>query len=433
VRGRAGRSDSLLTTPGAVGHVCYLGPPLALKRVSLLVALAAALSVLFVPGASAGNFDEGRMGCVGESPGVCPTGTTGQPYSLKFLLMGDEDLGCASFTIPSSGSIPPGLTPLKNTSQSVLSGTPTQAGTYEFYATVDYPGCGKPASDDTFRITIVPGLPKLTLGPESTTAATVGTAYSLQMTASVSDAKTWSISGGALPPGLAIDASTGLISGTPSTAGTYDFTVYAKVNADSRSDTKALQIVVRDPLTVSAGEPFVSQRAVGEVSAPFDATIAATGGFGTYTWAVTAGTVPPGLELVNGALTGTPTTAGSYAFIASVTDVEGRKANFTAHIVVAEKLSIATLLLRPGKVGRLYAAKLKTFGGVKPATWRIFRGPLPRGIRFDRTLGALAGIPKTAGRYRVTFEATDALGVVSKKTLSIVVAPAPKPKPKPKP
>jgi len=193
------------------------------------------------------------------------------------------------------------------------------------------------------------------------------------------------------------------------------------VNADSRSDTKALGIVVRDPLRVVAGEPFVSGRAQGEVGVPFDAAIEATGGFGTYTWAVSAGTVPPGLELVDGAITGTPTTAGSYAFIASVTDAEGRKTNFTARIVVAEKLSIATLVLRPGKVGKLYAAKLKTFGGVKPASWRLFRGPLPRGIRFDRTLGVLTGTPKQAGRYRVTFQATDALGVVSKKTLTIFV------------
>jgi hypothetical protein len=138
---------------------------------------------------------------------------------------------------------------------------------------------------------------------------------------------------------------------------------------------------------------------------------------------VTTGTVPPGLKLVDGTITGTPTTAGSYAFIASVTDTEGRKANLTAHIVVAEKLSISTLVLRPGKVGKLYAAKLKTFGGVKPASWRVFRGPLPRGIRFDRTLGTLSGTPKFAGRYRVTFEATDTLGVVSKRTFSIIVAP----------
>ena len=429
MRRRARPSHSLLTTPGAVGHVCYLGAPVGLKRLSLLVAIAAVLSVVIVPGAGAGNFDEQRMGCPGENPGVCPSGTVGVPYSLKFLLMDDEDLGCAAFTIPSSGSIPPGLNALKFTSQSVLSGTPTQAGTYEFYATVDYPGCGKPASDDTFRIQInpaVPALPKLTLGPETTTPATAGTPYSLQVTASVADPKTFSISGGTLPAGLAIDASTGLISGTPTTAGTYDFTVFAKVNADSRSDSKALEIVVRDPLRITGTEPFTpARRASGEVGAPFDAKLGASGGFGTYTWSVSSGELPPGLDLVDGNISGTPTAAGSYVFTATVTDAEGRTANYPARVSVAEKLTVTTALFRPAKVGKLYGAKLKTSGGVKPTAWRITLGPLPRGVRFDRTTGILAGIPKKAGRYRVTFEATDSLGVVAKKTLKLIVIPAP--------
>jgi hypothetical protein len=79
---------------------------------------------------------------------------------------------------------------------------------------------------------------------------------------------------------------------------------------------------------------------------------------------------------------------------------------------------------RPAKVGKLFGAKLKTFGGVAPATWRITLGPLPRGIRFDRTTGILAGIPKKAGTYRVTFEVTDSLGIVAKKTLKLIVIPA---------
>ena len=73
-------------------------------------------------------------------------------------------------------------------------------------------------------------------------------------------------------------------------------------------------------------------------------------------------------------------------------------------------------------------AKVATLGGVKPATWRIVRGPLPRGVRFDRTTGLLFGIPTRPGRYRVTFEATDALGVTAKKTLSIFIVATPKPK-----
>jgi hypothetical protein len=403
-----------------------------LKRLLVIAVLGLAGSVLLVPGASAGNFDEQRMGCTGEDPGICPTGTTGQAYTLPIELLGDEDEGCAVYTV-SGGSLPPGLS--VNSDGARISGTPTQAGTFDFYLTVTYnrqTTCPfKNPSDDRFRISINPGLAKLTIGPESTAPGTVGASYSLQMTATVADPKTWSISSGALPPGLAIDAATGLIAGTPTAAGQFDFQVLAKMNADTRSDTKALGIVVRDQLGVLGAEPFTAaRRAAGEVSAPFDATLTATGGDGTYTWSLTSGVLPPGLDIADGAISGTPTTAGVYPFTATVTDAEGRVANYPARILIAEKLAISTTLLRPARQGIYYQAKLNTAGGVLPRTWRIVRGPLPRGIRFDRSAGLLFGIPTRPGRFRVTFEATDALDVTAKKTLAILVVAAPKPKPK---
>jgi large repetitive protein len=432
-------ADILFTTHGSIGQVCYLGPPVGLKRLLFLVVLAFAMSLGLASSAPAGNFDEPRMGCSGEGPAVCPTGTEGVPYSMPIELVGDEDEGCATYGV-TSGSFPPGLS--VNTDGARVEGTPTQAGSYRFFLTVFLnktaqceATCGaKCASDDEFIININPGLAKLTIGPESTTPGTTGAPYSLQMTATVADPKTWTINSGTLPPGLAIDAATGLISGTPTAAGQFDFQVLARMNADTRTDTKALGIVVRDPLGVLGTDPFSpARRATGEVGVPFDALLAATGGNGTYTWSLTSGLLPPGLLIADGAISGTPTTAGVYPFTAMVTDTEGRVANYPGRILVAQKLAVSTLLLRRAKQGFYYQAKLNTSGGVLPRTWRIARGPLPRGVRFDRSAGLLYGIPTRPGRFRVTFEATDALGVKAKKTLSIFVKPKPKPKPKKRP
>jgi hypothetical protein len=104
-----------------------------------------------------------------------------------------------------------------------------------------------------------------------------------------------------------------------------------------------------------------------------------------------------------------------------LSDTEGRTLDYQANFGVAARLAVGTLALRPGKVGKLYRAKLKATGGIAPRTWRVAKGPLPRGLRFDRKLGVLSGTPKKTGRHRVTFEVRDGLKVVAKKTFRIVV------------
>lgn len=398
------------------------------RRLSALFGVIAIVAFAFTAGAvsdaRAGIGDDVCPDARGEDTNTCPPGQVGVPYSITFKL--PEGQGCSPGDDVWSivgGESPPGLS---MSSSGTLAGTPAQAGAFVFdiqMALPDTPNCNgsKDTTQRRMTLTINPAIPRLILGPESTAPATTGAPYSLQLTASIPDAKTFSVSGGALAPGLAIDATTGLIAGTPTTAGTYDFTVFAKANGDSRSDTKSLQIVVRDPLTITVGAPFEGGRALSEVRVPFQSTVQSSGGSGTYTWTLTAGSLPAGVTFASGAFSGTPRTPGTYPFVVSVTDTEGRTATVTARISVASNLTVTTAVLRPGRLGKLYGAKLRTSGGVKPIAWRISAGKLPRGVHLSRVLGSLAGVPKQAGRYRVSVEALDSLRVVARKTLALTV------------
>ena len=112
-----------------------------------------------------------------------------------------------------------------------------------------------------------------------------------------------------MPPGLSL-SSTGLISGIPTTAGSYQFTIAATDSAatpDSGSQSYALQ-VNEPPLTVTLTPATLPVMVVGDKQR---LQISATGGTAPYafTW---RGDLPPGLSLSStGLISGTPTTKGS--------------------------------------------------------------------------------------------------------------------------
>ncbi len=377
---------------------------MALKRFLLIVAFVLAASVVLVPGAAAGDFDPPAMGCTGDDPATCHAGRVGVPYSQSVRLVGDQDTGCAVLRV-SAGGLPPGLSitqQFNETNAAIIGGTPTAAGNFSFYLTVDYnasPGCAKSSSDNQFIIPINPEIPRLVLQPEQSAVpiSTVGAPFSLQMTSSLPDAQTWSVSG-ELPPGLSLGPTNGLISGTPTTAGTYSFTVSSVLTSDPlvsppRSDSKALQIVVRSAVVITAGEPFGAGVTRWEVGVPFAATLTAAGGNESYTWALGAGTLlPAGLVLgtTDGTISGTPRVAGLTRLTVTATDGEGRVATYRAVLNVAAKLAIVRQALPAGQ-GR------QALQGEAQDTWRSSAGLL---ARHDRTAAARYPFRSHARRAR---------------------------------
>ena len=90
---------------------------------------------------------------------------------------------------------------------------------------------------------------------------------------------------------------------------------------------------------------------------------------------------------------------------------------------IASLIAFSTRKLPPARLGRTYRVKLASTGGLAPKSWKVQRGVLPNGIRLDRALGVLTGLPTRPGRYRMTFQVVDKLGVASSRSLVIHVVP----------
>ncbi|WP_416394796.1 MULTISPECIES: ice-binding family protein [unclassified Curtobacterium] len=127
-----------------------------------------------------------------------------------------------------------------------------------------------------------PGTPSETVAPTITsgtpTAATAGTPYSFPVTATGSPAPTYS-DGGTLPPGLTINPTTGVISGTPTTPGTTTVTITAD-NGTAPADTETYVLTVRAPAVVPS--PSATPTAPTS-SAPAVPVAAGSGGGGSGT------------------------------------------------------------------------------------------------------------------------------------------------------
>jgi hypothetical protein len=164
----------------------------------------------------------------------------------------------------------------------------------------------------------------------------------------------------------------------------------------------------------------------GQVNTPYSATLAATGGTQPYTWSLTGGALPAGLnfDAASGAISGTPTAGASAAALTfQVTDSGSPAQTTTAHLAltVVPLLSITTTSLPNGQVGVAYSAALSAAGGVAPYTWSLTGGTLPAGLSLNTATGAVSGTPTaTAAATALTFAVKDA--AASAQSTSAVLA-----------
>src|SRR5438128_487092 len=168
-------------------------------------------------------------------------------------------------------------------------------------------------------------------------------------------------------------------------AGTVQVSVYdpGKGGGTSNSATFTINTV---PSTTTPLAIATTSLSAGTSDTSYSQTLAATGGTFPYTWRTTSGSLPTGLSLAaSGAISGTPTTSGTYSFTAQVTDSDLHTASYTYSVLIAAyitpSLSITTASVPNGSVSMAYRTTvLAATGGNSPYTWSVASGSALPGV-----------------------------------------------------
>jgi hypothetical protein len=169
--------------------------------------------------------------------------------------------------------------------------------------------------------------------------ATVGEPYEGFILTSANSGGTFSIAAGSLPPGLSMPSSYGasgtIVAGTPTTQGTFTFTVRGTDQQGQRL-RQAYSIAVGPPAPLTITFPAVCCNA-GTLGQAYLQNFFLSGGVGPFTSSIASGALPAGLSLSSSppiSITGTPTTRGTFSFTVMVTDSTGAQATKTGSITI---------------------------------------------------------------------------------------------------
>jgi hypothetical protein len=353
------------------------------------------------------------------------SGTRGVPYNRTLRVIGGTGTYTASVI---GGFLPAGL--LRNAL--AVSGTPTENGS--FYPEFLFTDALGATLQWTQSVTIgnVAGNTVSVNNGTDLGVIPAGVSYSNQLSACCVPSSTWSLTGGALPAGLSL-ASGGLLSGTPTAAGTYTFSVTVADQTNlGNTGVRQFRLIV-SPVSISTG----GNLPYGNVGTAYNLPLGTTGAVGAVTWALLpVNFTPPGLSLSSaGVLSGTPSKTGYYQFNILAADSAGNTAigYFNVQIYAAGSNPPLNLnfgpTIGPNALG-VVTYQITASGGVPPYHFsyasgatvipgmRVLDGPpLPTSFA-PTTTGGWAGVILDAGLYTTTVRVTDSLGATLDRPIS---------------
>jgi hypothetical protein len=348
----------------------------------LFLASALAIPGCHGGGGSGGSSSGGPLASLAVTTNSLPAGQVGTAYSASLAASG----GAAPlFWSVSAGTLPSGLS--LDASTGAITGTPTAPASGALGFTVK--DSSSPAQSTTASLNLLISAATLAVTTTSLPSGQMGSPYTATLTATGGTPPlTWSVTSGTLPPGLALAAASGTISGTPSAPVANTPLTFTVADSDNPQQIKTLSAT----LTIAAALAVTTESLPnGQIGVAYSATLNASGGTAPYTWSVASGTLPAGLSLdaAAGTVTGTPTVA----------------ANQTPLTFSVQDSSSTTL-----------AASAKLTVNVSPARISITITPRGTGLTVSQSLAISATTDDNAG---VTWSVAPSGGGSFSKTTSL--------------
>lgn len=252
------------------------------------------------------------------------------------------------------------------------------------------------------------------------TAQTMDVGQTLAITANVANdtsnkGVTWVVSGGGT---LSSQTATSTAYNAPASVTAAITATVTATSVASGSATASLGITVNPPPAIAT-----TSLPAGTVGTAYSATLQSAGGTAPITWSISAGTLPAwaSFNTVSGALTGTPTAAGSTNISVIATDKAGVKTAATALslAIAPAPLAFTTTTLPAATKGAAYSATLQASGGTGPYAFSLASGSLPTWANL--TAGVISGTPNATGSTSFTVQVTDSAATPAKATQALTL------------